>query len=82
MITTYQFASAIGRKNMADALDVGATAVSNAVVRGRFPASWFARCQALASEAGVDCPPDLFGMRAADNAPKVDGRKENHRGAA
>ena len=82
MITTYQFASAVGRKKMAEALDVGATAVSNAVVRGRFPSSWFTRCQTLAIDAGVDCPPDLFGMRAADDTPKVDKCKENQRGAA
>ena len=58
---------------MADALDVGATAVSNAVVRGWFPASWYVTCSALAVLSGIECPPKLFGMRKPNATPIVDG---------
>jgi hypothetical protein len=63
MMNALTFADAVGRKKIAEALGVGATAVSNGVVRGKFPSSWFLACQDLAHEAGVDCPPELFGMR-------------------
>ena len=72
MMTAPQFADAVGRKNMADALEVGATAVSNAVVRGWFPSSWFYTCQHLAESVGVECPPQLFGMRPVDNIQNAD----------
>lgn len=63
---------------MADALDVGATAVSNAVVRGWFPSSWFLVVNDLAGERGIPCPPDLFKMKSpstqsVDGAPCVQG---------
>lgn len=57
------FANAVGRNNLAKAAGVGLTAVSNAVVRGWFPSSWFVAAKSLADEKGVDCPPDLFGMK-------------------
>jgi hypothetical protein len=62
MITAYKLADAIGRKKISDTLGVGVTAVSNAVVRGHFPSSWFLAVQALAGDE-VDCPPTLFNMR-------------------
>jgi hypothetical protein len=71
MTTASELADAIGRKRMADTLEVGVTAISNAVVRGWFPSSWFLVVQALAAEAGVECPPALFKMRA-HNSPSVD----------
>ena len=64
MTTASQLADALGRKTIADALDVGLTAVSNAVVRGWFPSSWFLVMESLAKEAGIPCPPELFKMRA------------------
>ena len=67
-ITALQLADAIGRKQMAEYLDVGATAVSNAVVRGWFPSSWFLVCKDLAEQAGINCPPALFKMREAGEA--------------
>ncbi len=60
------FANAVGRNNLAKATGVGLTAVSNAVVRGWFPSSWFVAAKALADEKGVDCPPELFGMKMPD----------------
>lgn len=63
MNQTQAFAAAVGRKEIAKAAGVGMTAVSNAVIRGRFPSSWFLICQGLAERAGVDCPAGMFGMR-------------------
>jgi hypothetical protein len=73
-----QLAEALGRKRIADAVGVGLTAVSNAVVRGRFPSSWYVSCIQIASDKGLACPPDLFGMRATtsqnvDKPAKVKG---------
>jgi hypothetical protein len=62
-ITIEQFADAIGRKKIADANGVGPTAVSNRVVMGLFPASWYFTCSNLAAEAGVSCPPALFAFK-------------------
>ena len=64
MLTASQFADKVGRQRMADEVGVLATAVSNAVVRGRFPSSWFVVCKALAASEGIPCPPDLFGMKS------------------
>ena len=66
MMKAAHLADALGRKRMADAIGVGLTAVSNAVVRNTFPASWFIVCKSLAEESGIECPPDLFSF--------VDGR--------
>lgn len=53
-------ATAIGRANLAKALSVRATAVSQAIVRGHFPASWFLVVTAMAAEAGFECPVTAF----------------------
>lgn len=66
MMTTQYIADAIGRGNIAEALNVGATAVSNAVVRGAFPPSWFLIVRDMAERQGIDCPPALFGMKQVD----------------
>lgn len=63
MTTASDLADALGRKTIADALGVGLTAVSNAVVRGWFPSSWFLAVKGIADAAGQDCPPELFRMR-------------------
>jgi hypothetical protein len=65
------FADSIGRKALAEGVGVGATAVSNAVVRGRFPSSWFFVAKRLADCAGVTCPPELFGMKQPDTTQNV-----------
>ena len=66
---SHDLADALGRKNIADAVGVGPSAVSNAVVRGSFPASWYLAMAGLAAKAGAECPPALFGMRAANSSP-------------
>ncbi len=58
----------IGRAKMANALQIGSTAVSNAVVREKFPASWFRVLSVLCAEVGEDCPLDLFAMRPLDSS--------------
>lgn len=71
MTTSHDLADAVGRKKIADALGVLPTAVSNAVVRGWFPSSWFLVVKSLADEVGQACPPELFKMRVSDT-PNVD----------
>lgn len=71
MVTASELADAIGRKRMADTLGVGVTAVSNAVVRGWFPSSWFLAVKNMAEAEGQECPPSLFKMRTG-TSPNVD----------
>ena len=78
MMNTQTFATEVGRQKMASELHVGLTAVSNAVVRGTFPPSWFETCRGLAKEAGIECPPELFNQRphgspSVDTRPRVQG---------
>ena len=61
-----QVAKAVGRSRMAEALDVGPTMISKAVVAGKFPPSWFLVMQSLCSDADIKCPPSLFGMKSTD----------------
>lgn len=74
MDDTREFADAIGRKKMAEALSVLPTAVSNAVGRPTFPATWLNTCKALADSAGIECPPKLFAQRPFHNPPIVNGK--------
>lgn len=62
-ITTHEIADAIGRKEMAEALGIGLTAVSNRVVEGKFPPSWFVIVKSLCDEKDIECPESLFGMK-------------------
>lgn len=64
MMTAKDFAEALGRQEIADAVGVGLTAVSNAVVRGEFPSSWYLAVKSVADRQGRQCPPDLFKMRS------------------
>lgn len=63
MIKASEFADALGRAEIAKATGVGLTAVSNAVVRGWFPPSWFSAVKIAADAKGLECPAALFGMR-------------------
>lgn len=63
MMSAPLIADALGRKAIAEAVGVGETAVSNAVVRGKFPPSWFLVLSEMSKERGVECPPALFGMK-------------------
>lgn len=61
--TTETLANALGRKVIANAVGVGLTAVSNGVVRGRFPASWYQGIKQECDRQGVQCPMDLFDFK-------------------
>ena len=74
MMTANQLADALGRKTMAESLGVLPTAVSNAVVRGGFPPSWFMACKRLADAAGEECTIALFNMREAPQASAGQGQ--------
>lgn len=63
MMTASHIADTVGRKAIAKAAQVGETAVSNAVVRGKFPSSWYFVVAPLAASHGIECPPALFGMK-------------------
>jgi len=71
MFKTQIFANAVGRKKMAEALEVLPTAISNAVGRETFPPAWYYTCKKLADEAGIECPRDLFGQRPVHSSPMV-----------
>ena len=82
MKQTHIIADAVGRTRMAETLNVGATAVSNAVVAGRFPPSWADVVRLLCEDVGVDCPPDVFGMKPVDSILRVDSLPQRQGHAA
>lgn len=91
MLTALELADALGRRKMADRLGVLPTAVSNAVVRGSFPSSWFCECSRMAVEAGLTTKPEqlegLFGMKpdtpsVERTAPAQDPRSDETRKVA
>ena len=80
MSNVHHIADAVGRKEIAEATGVGISAVKNAIVRGRFPASWYLIVSELAARHGVECPPECFGMRTADGSclSAADGDSPSH----
>lgn len=56
-------ADTISRRLIAARVGVGMTAVSTAISRGKFPASWFVEMQALCEERGIDCPVEAFNFK-------------------
>lgn len=47
-----------------------------AVLWRAFPSSWYVTCSALAVLSGIECPPQLFGMRRPNATPIVDGLED------
>lgn len=76
-MNTSDISKALGQQRMADALDVGLTAVNNAVTRGYFPSSWFFVVEHLAKEAGVECPRHLFRMKSVGEKTSQAQSSEN-----
>jgi len=66
MINAEKIADVLGRREMAGALGVGSTAISNAVVKGKFPSSWYIIVRDMCCGSGIDCPPRLFQMKSTD----------------
>lgn len=69
MQDTQRISETIGQRHIAEALGVGTTAVSNAVVRGIFPPSWFVVIKRLCSERGIECPEAAFNFKGQDVPP-------------
>lgn len=61
--TVAEVCDLLGRKEMAERLNVGVTAVSNACVEDRFPAAWYAVILSMCQNRGIACPLCLFGWK-------------------
>lgn len=59
-MTVSDICNVLGRAKLATALGVRLSAVSNAVVDGRFPAKWYRVVHEMCGEARIDCPVGLF----------------------
>ena len=66
MTQAVTIADKLGRTELAKAIGVGSTAISNAVIRGKFPPSWYLVVSQMCSRAGIDCPPELFQMKSTN----------------
>ncbi|MCU0909817.1 MAG: hypothetical protein MUE98_00290 [Rhodobacteraceae bacterium] len=60
LVTASGICDLLGRGEMAAALGVRKTAISNAAVAGRFPAKWYAVIADLCAAKGASCPRELF----------------------
>lgn len=78
MTNTQHIADQIGQRQIATALGVGTTAVSNAVVRGSFPTSWFLVVKRLCDERGVDCPETAFNFKLPSDDARVSCLSDSH----
>lgn len=59
-----ELSNALGQRAISERLPkVGQTAVSNAVVRGAFPSSWYLAVRALCDERGIECPDGAFNFK-------------------
>jgi len=63
METIKQTVDSIGRHVLAHELGCGLTAISNAITRGGFPASWHPVVKSLAEKKGIEVSDDLFNWR-------------------
>ena len=68
---------ALGRRNIADRVRRGVTAVSNAVSDGLFPASWYLAIKAMCRDAGIECPDALFKF-VPSPAPSAEDPTHDH----
>lgn len=59
---------AVGRQRISKEVGVGLTAVSNAAVTGKFPASWFDVVERLCIAKGVECPRSSFSFKEKEDA--------------
>lgn len=68
-LTVASICEVVGRKVLADRLNVGKTAIGNAVSENLFPARWYIEVKALCDAHGIDCPEALFSfVRAPSEA--------------
>lgn len=65
MKTVREISNKLGQGQMAKRLDVGVTAVNNAIQRGTFPARWFTVVRGMLAEEGVtECPECAFNFKS------------------
>jgi hypothetical protein len=62
-------ADVLGRRAIAAAVNVGPQAVSNAIGRRSFPASWYPALKALCAANGQACPEEAFTFKPSSLAP-------------
>ena len=63
---------------MAELLEVGASAVSNNIIRGSFLASWFVPLSLMGLEKDVSVPLSLFRWRSVDACSLQDCKMDFH----
>lgn len=76
MLSPSEFADRVGRKKIAEALNVGQSAVSEAITRGLFSASWFDPLEKMARDEGIACPRSMFKWRKTNGKTKVFSDRE------
>ena len=80
MSTVSIICDALGRREIAAAVGVKPSAVSNAVYLGKFPAKWFIVVSEMCAASGVECPSDIFAFATTTATETTTHDKE--RGAA
>lgn len=73
--TPSQLLDAIGKKRVQDALNVGRSAIYNALKAGKLPPSWFDVIDTFARSEGVDCPRRFFAFVVP---PSTNGDSQAH----
>lgn len=69
MDTVQTLIDAVGRDALAARLNVTQSAVSNALARGKMPASWYRTVKEMTDAAGAECPLVLFNWKSPVAAP-------------
>ncbi len=77
MIDAQAVISAIGRAEIAEALDIKIGTVSAAYVSNKIPAPWFPTIKRLAREKGISVPAGLFSWRMPEDASSAELDSEN-----
>jgi hypothetical protein len=71
MVTVSEICDALGRKEIERQLGVSKAAVSNAVSKGFFAASWYAVISDMCGYQGIACPNDLFSFKLVEASPDM-----------
>ena len=67
----------IGRKRLSSLLQLGSSAISNAVSRGYFAADCYLTVKSECQKHGIACSDDLFGFKQPDRHPAQSGKTPN-----
>lgn len=62
MMTVEKICDEVGRKKLANALNVTKSAITNAISAGKFSPRWYRVVSALCADKGIQCPDALFGF--------------------